>query len=84
MTLTGSGGVGKTRLARVTAADLLDAYPARVWLVELDSLTDAWSGGGGVESARGAPLDEAAASALDTDPAGRRLVEILSWFFVVI
>ena len=40
VTLTGSGGVGKTRLAIQVASELLEAYPNGVWLVELASLTD--------------------------------------------
>ena len=35
VTLTGVGGVGKTRLAMQVAADLLDRYRGRNWLVEL-------------------------------------------------
>jgi predicted ATPase len=35
VTLTGVGGVGKTRLALQVAADLLDVFPDGVWLVEL-------------------------------------------------
>ncbi|WP_219461787.1 BTAD domain-containing putative transcriptional regulator [Nonomuraea rhizosphaerae] len=38
VTLTGSGGVGKTRLALETAARLADAYPDGAWLVELAPL----------------------------------------------
>ncbi|WP_119726849.1 BTAD domain-containing putative transcriptional regulator [Thermomonospora amylolytica] len=38
VTLTGPGGVGKTRLALETAARLLDAFPDGVWLVELAGL----------------------------------------------
>ncbi len=40
MTLTGAGGVGKTRLALQVAQEVLDRFPAGVWLVELASLTD--------------------------------------------
>src|SRR4029077_728071 len=40
VTMTGVGGIGKTRLALEVAADLLDAYPEGVWLVELAALAD--------------------------------------------
>ncbi|MGI5166086.1 BTAD domain-containing putative transcriptional regulator [Spirillospora sp. CA-253888] len=35
VTLTGPGGVGKTRLALAAAAGLEDAFPGGIWLVEL-------------------------------------------------
>ncbi|TDC15484.1 AfsR/SARP family transcriptional regulator [Streptomyces sp. 8K308] len=38
VTLTGSGGVGKTRLALETAARLADDFPDGTWLVELAAL----------------------------------------------
>ena len=41
LTLTGSGGCGKTRLALQAAADALDAYPDGVWWVELARVEDA-------------------------------------------
>jgi predicted ATPase/class 3 adenylate cyclase len=40
VTLTGSGGVGKTRLSIQAAQELLDGYPDGAWLVELAPLTD--------------------------------------------
>jgi len=40
LTLTGAGGVGKTRLALAVAAELVDQYPGGVWLAELASLDD--------------------------------------------
>jgi len=40
VTLTGSGGTGKTRLSLQVAAELVEAFPDGVWFVELASLTD--------------------------------------------
>jgi predicted ATPase len=40
LTLTGAGGLGKTRLALEVASELVGAYPDGVWLVELASLTE--------------------------------------------
>lgn len=40
VTLTGSGGTGKTRLAMQVASSMLDAFPDGVWLVELAPLAD--------------------------------------------
>ncbi|WP_069884876.1 ATP-binding protein [Streptomyces luteocolor] len=41
VTLTGPGGVGKSRLALRAAHDARPAFPDGAWLVELSSLTDA-------------------------------------------
>ena len=40
VTLTGSGGTGKTRLALQVATDLLEAFKDGIWLVELAPLAD--------------------------------------------
>ena len=40
VTLTGTGGVGKTRLAMEIGAQLVTEYPDGVWLVELASMSD--------------------------------------------
>ena len=40
VTLTGSGGIGKTRLAIQVANDLLDDFADGVWFVRLSRLTD--------------------------------------------
>ena len=40
VTLTGVGGVGKTRLALEVAARLADEYPDGVWFFELAAVTD--------------------------------------------
>jgi non-specific serine/threonine protein kinase len=40
ITLTGSGGVGKTRLAIQVVAETLDLFPDGVWFLDLASLTD--------------------------------------------
>ena len=39
LTLTGPGGVGKTRLALAAAAELIDVFDEGPWVVELSSLS---------------------------------------------
>lgn len=40
LTLTGTGGVGKTRLALEVAARALESFPEGVWLVDLSAIVD--------------------------------------------
>ena len=40
LTLTGTGGTGKTRLSLQVAADLFDKFPDGVWLVEFAAIED--------------------------------------------
>ena len=40
LTLTGTGGIGKTRLALQVAMELVGSYPDGVWLVELAPVVD--------------------------------------------
>ncbi len=66
VTLTGTGGCGKTRLALEVAARVVDWFADGVWLVELAALTD------------GQLVVQAVASALGLrQQSGRPLVEIL-------
>ncbi len=70
LTLTGSGGAGKTRLALRVAGELVDKYADGVWLVEFASLGDGAlvsktvASVLGVPEAPGRPLDEVLSGAL--------------------
>jgi predicted ATPase/class 3 adenylate cyclase len=55
LTLTGSGGKGKTRLALQVAAEGLEGFPDGVWLVELAVLSDPSLVPKAVASALGVP-----------------------------
>ncbi|HSL47057.1 MAG TPA: tetratricopeptide repeat protein [Anaerolineales bacterium] len=59
VTLTGSGGVGKTRLSLQVASEILDEYPNGIWLVELAPVTDP------------ALVTQAVCNALDIRPQGK-------------
>ena len=57
VTLTGSGGVGKTRLAARVGTDLLDGFPGGVWWVDLAPLRDPGAIGSTLLAALGANED---------------------------
>jgi len=71
VTLTGAGGVGKTRLALEVAARLADQFPDGVWVFELAAVTDPASVPDAVASVLniiqqpGKSLTESVASALE-------------------
>ena len=66
LTLTGAGGVGKTRLASRVAADLYEEFSDGVWWVDLQRLTDPGL------------VPQAALSALRIpEPVGQPLIETL-------
>ncbi len=79
VTLLGTGGIGKSRLALQLAAELVEQYPDGVWFVELAPLDDgqrlpqALASVLGVKEEPGWPLDEA----LRRHVAGRRLLLVL-------
>ena len=50
VTLTGPGGVGKTRLGLAVAEEVAGSFPDGVWLVELAGVADARSGDGVAEA----------------------------------
>ena len=79
VTLTGTGGVGKTRLALAVGADLADEFPDGVWLVELgpvgdaDAVPDAVATALGITPQGGSRVIETVAEAL----AGRHVLVVL-------
>jgi predicted ATPase/DNA-binding CsgD family transcriptional regulator len=74
LTLTGSGGIGKTRLAIEVAQAVRDRYPGGVWLVELGALADpelvtqSIAAVFGVRQAGPRPIMELLLDALSSDP----------------
>ena len=79
VTITGPGGVGKTRLALEVGRTVLPSFPEGVWLVELASVTDrnsipfALASVLGVREDAGRPLEDTILDALRS----RRLLVVL-------
>ena len=76
VTLTGSGGVGKTRLVIEAGRGLLERYPDGVWLAELAPLNDAQLVTSIIGEVLGVNLS-ATAGALDTLVSALRTRELL-------
>ncbi len=73
ITLTGPGGIGKTRLTIRVGGEVLDRFEGGVWFVEVEEATDAEAVGAAVSSVLGVPAHpegavEAVASALEVRP----------------
>lgn len=79
VTLTGTGGIGKTALGIELARSLLPMFDGDVWLVELASLADPTLVPLAVADAIGLPTDRGAKSAesVARDIGGRRLLLVL-------
>jgi predicted ATPase len=63
VTLTGSAGVGKTRLAAALAAEVVERYPGGVWWTELAAVADGGSIGRAVLAVLGAREEPEVATA---------------------
>src|SRR4051794_12920950 len=72
VTLSGPGGVGKTRLAVEAARSLLEAFPAGVWAVDLAALRDAAHVPAAIAAAVGV-----AGSGMDPRATGGALAQLL-------
>jgi predicted ATPase/class 3 adenylate cyclase/DNA-binding CsgD family transcriptional regulator len=72
VTISGAGGLGKTRIALHLAAELMDAFPDGVWLVELAAVPDptlavgAFAKSVGVREVPGTPLLQTLTAHLQT------------------
>ena len=79
VTLTGTGGSGKTRLALQVASDVVDGFPHGAWLVELAGVSDPAQVGGAIASSLGLrdDLGRTPATSLATALGSRHLLLVL-------
>ncbi len=79
VTLTGTGGSGKTRLALQVASDVVDGFPHGAWLVELGGVSDPAQVGGAIASSLGLrdDLGRTPATSLATALGSRHLLLVL-------
>lgn len=82
LTLTGAGGVGKTRLALAVARAMLPAFEGGVWFVALESLASPALVTEAIAATMGAPLtpDAPATPQLATHIAGQHMLIVLDNF----
>jgi predicted ATPase len=82
VTLTGPGGIGKTRLAVQVAGEVSDAFPDGVWFVDLAPIADPRFVAGAVAQALGVreASDETLIQRLQAFLRGRRLLLVLDNF----
>jgi len=79
VTLTGTGGSGKTRLALQVASDVVDGFPQGAWLVELAGVSDPTQVAGAIASSLGLrdDLGRASATSLAAALGNRHLLVVL-------
>ncbi len=77
VTLTGPGGIGKTRLALEAASGLVETSPDGVWLVELAGVADPALVPGAVAAALGVREEADMLGSLRAWVGGKRLVVVL-------
>ena len=79
ITLTGPGGVGKTRLALAVAAELAEDFPDGVWLVELAAVADGDAVADAIATALGVTPhgDDRVIDTVAEAVAGRRLLVVV-------
>jgi predicted ATPase/tetratricopeptide (TPR) repeat protein len=79
VTLTGVGGVGKTRLALQVAAELTGEFPDGVWFIELAPVVDPGAVPSAVATALGVtrPVGDSIGASVAQALSGRRLLVVL-------
>ena len=80
LTITGPGGVGKTRLALQVAADVLEDFPDGVWFVDLGPLDDPELVAAAVGGVLGVREGDVTAARLSAAVGDKRLLLVLDNF----
>lgn len=80
VTITGPGGIGKTRLALAVAGELAESFPDGVFFVNLAPLTDAEQVLLAVGEAAGIPIEGEAVEALSGELQGQQVLLLMDNF----